>query len=334
MVRSVARSRCQTATLSSPSPLWGGWRATLVAQPGGVTSRRTPPRCSTQSSLRRLRKLVCVARIFLPSQVGLARLAHSVPISGKPEIGGEGSGSPPRRRVSNSHFQTATCLFFFPPPLAGEGREGARKLRNALLLPPSRPASLPTSPPGEVDGDTPRLPFMKTASPLSLPWGEGGGASEPGDADSFGQEPPHPDPLPSQVGPARLAHSIVLISGKPRSWGEEKTASISGPCFCQATGAPVFFFLPPSNPRERSAVRRTVKVSAPRAAGGPHLSARAACVTGIVGEQRRKRTRPTALHWRRFWASGPCFRARKAGCSPADPAAHAAFLPHQTTSSH
>ena len=57
-------------------------------------------------------------------------------------------------------------------------------------------------------------------------------------------------------------------------------------------------------------------------------------MTGIVGEQCRKRTRPTALPWRRFLSPGPCFRARKAGCCPADPAAHAAFLPHQTTSSH
>src|SRR5687767_332928 len=53
----------------------------------------------------------------------------------------------------------------------------------------------------------------------------------------------HVDLSPPQVGPARLVHSLVPISGKPESGGErERKPSVIGPCCGQATGAPVFVF--------------------------------------------------------------------------------------------
>jgi hypothetical protein len=62
---------------------------------------------------------------------------------------------------------------------------------------------------------------------VPLPWGEGGERSEPGEGvrTLLGQEPPHPDPLPSQVGSIRLGHSIVPISGKPEIGGEREKNS-------------------------------------------------------------------------------------------------------------
>jgi hypothetical protein len=48
---------------------------------------------------------------------------------------------------------------------------------------------------------------------------------------------------------------VLRTSTSPRTRGEGRKPSVIGPCFCQATGPPVFFF-PGTNPRERSAGRR------------------------------------------------------------------------------
>jgi hypothetical protein len=77
---------------------------------------------------------------------------------------------------------------------------------------------------------------------------------------------------------------------------------VIGPCFGQATGAPVFF-CPGQNPRERSAERRTNNYATHEA----RVVARARCV------RRRhpvKDAAPVGAPPRRFWASGPYFRAR------------------------
>ena len=141
---------------------------------------------------------------------------------------------------------------------------------------------------------------------------------------------PHPDPLPSQVGPARLVHSLVPISGKPEIGGErekKQTAKRQRPVFSDA-GASSFLFLPPSNPRERSAVRRTVKSIRTAAVGLRGLPARAAC----DGEPRCEQCRHARAQRRSTGGDfGPWDRAsgRKGHCP--DPADFAAFLSHPSS---
>jgi hypothetical protein len=97
-----------------------------------------------------------------------------------------------------------------------------------------------------------------------------------------------------------LTRASISFDGLPdqvrqRRRKNVKQPSVSGPCFCQATGAPVVPRLrgdKPSSlmPRERSAVRRTVKVSAPWPKGLRSLSARAACAGEPCCEQGPSRT--------------------------------------------
>ena len=97
--------------------------------------------------------------------------------------------------------------------------------------------------------------------------------------------------------------------------------------FAKADGWPVLLF--PQEKPEGAERRQTHRQKYPHRCRKAvrSLSARAACAGEPCCEQGPSRTRPTALHWRRFWASGPCSRARIAACSRAtDPAAFAAFV--------
>jgi hypothetical protein len=130
----------------------------------------------------------------------------------------------------------------------------------------------------------------------------------------------------------------------PRLRGDERfncqTAKHHRPVFSDA-GASSFRFPPPGGPGNRPPQNDARGRSAERR--GQQSRRRCACETvqaclrwatpgREVCETRCAARRLSALHARRFWAPGPCFRARKAGCSPADPAAPAAFHPHQTSS--
>jgi hypothetical protein len=118
-----------------------------------------------------------------------------------------------------------------------------------------------------------------------------------------------------------------------------QTATHHRPGFWSGSGAPVSLFPSPqqgargSRPLkkgERGAERRINNLRQRRQA----CAKLAAFGVDIPTQSSLRRLRrlicvdaaPLGAPLRRFFTSGPCFRARKAGCSPADPAAPAALL--------
>src|SRR5215813_7604981 len=237
--------RAQSAPLAPPLP--GGERSARFARrvrgPGRcVNGRSLPPHPNP-----------------LPTQVGPARLAHdkcetrASPVSLERERAQSLASPVPiptsSRCVAPRHDAQAAPL---APPLPG----GERSARAARRVRGNRPAEshLPPHPNPLPSGERERAQSLASpvpiptssrcvaprhdaqSAPLALPLPGGERSARfarrvrgPGRCVNGRSLPPHPNPLPTQVGPARLAHDKCETRASPVSRERERAQSLASP---------------------------------------------------------------------------------------------------------
>src|SRR5215510_8568981 len=221
----LKRSRTQAAPLAPLLP--GGERSARAARrvrgPGRcVNGRSLPPHPNPLPSGERERAQPLASPVPIPTSsrcVAPRHDAQAAPLA-QPLPGGERSARFARRvrgnRPAESHLPP------HPNPLPSGERERAQSLAS--------PVQIPTSPRCVA----PRHDAQSPPLALPLPGGERSArfarrVRGPGRCVNGRSLPPHPNPLPTQVGPARLAHDKCETRASPVSRERERAQSLASP---------------------------------------------------------------------------------------------------------